>query len=470
MMLLKMVEQARELLQESVVFAPGEKVVVAVSGGIDSMVLLDIMDRIRGFFDIELHVAHLDHQLRPESGEDSRFVAAAAGRRGLACHRGCRDVAGCAEQQWLSLEAAARRLRYQFLDAVAEQVGGGKIVLGHHADDQAETVILRLLRGSGSSGLGAMSVVRQGRYLRPLLRFARSELEAYAGEAGIEFREDASNRDLRFVRNRVRHELMPQLRSFNPNIVRVLNRTARVLKEEDQYLAEIAREALATVVEKRSEWECSLDKIILDASRLLDYHIAVQRRVIRTLLQGLSTREGPFDFDQVERALEVARQGDGRLRHLAAGLHAQRVGERFILGRMNVSRVELEVCIPGETQVLERGMELRTRLLPVSCFASLRFELGGSRAAFDAERLGTRLLLRSVCSGDRFRPLGMAGRKKLSDFLIDRKWPRILRNEVLVLTRDEEIAWVVGLHPGHLFRVSSSTRRIALIELVELES
>ena len=469
-MLLEMVAQARELLQESVVLAPEEKVVVAVSGGVDSMVLLDIMDRIRGEIDIELHVAHLDHQLRPESGQDSRFVAAAARRRGLACHCGCRDVARYAEQQRLSLEAAARRLRYQFLDAVAQQVGGGKIVLGHHADDQAETVVLRLLRGSGTRGLGAMSVVREERYLRPLLRFARSELEAYAGEAGIEFREDASNRDLRFARNRVRHELLPQLRSFNPNIVKVLGRTARVLKDEDQCLTEIAREALSTVVEKRPEWGCSAQKIILDACRLLDYHIAVQRRVIRTLLQGLSTREGPFDFDQVERTLDVVRQADGRLRHIAAGLHAQRVGERFILGRMNVPGVELEVCIPGETQVTERRMRLRVRLLPVSCFANIRSELGGIRAAFDAERVGTQLLLRSARSGDRFQPLGMAGRKKLSDFLIDRKWPRILRNEILVLTRGEEIVWVVGLHPGHLFRVSSSTRRIALVELVELES
>jgi len=465
---LEMVEQVRTLLRENIAFAPGEKVVVAVSGGMDSMVLLDIVDRLREALDIQLHVAHFDHQLRPESAADSRFVAAAARRRDLPCTQGCEDVGQHARQRCLSLEAAARRLRYQFLDQVAQEVGAGKIVLGHHADDQAETVLLRLVRGSGARGLGAMEVMREGRYLRPLLGFERRTLEAYAAAAGIEFREDASNRDLRFLRNRVRHELIPQLQQYNPSVVEALNRTATVLRDEDDFLEGIAREAAeAAIGEPVACWGAAR-KIILDASRFLGYHIAVQRRVIRTLVQGLSTREGPFDFEHVEKVLECARQPDSGLRPIAAGLGAQRRGERLILGRMNAPRVAAEMDIPGEIRVPERRLSLRARLVPASCFAALKPELGGVRAAFDAARVGEKLLLRSPRPGDRFQPLGMEGHKKLSDFLIDLKWPRILRDEVLLLIRGDEIVWVVGLRPGHPFRVRAATREIALVELRQL--
>jgi tRNA(Ile)-lysidine synthase len=474
-MSLEMVAQVRELLRESVVFEPGEPVVVAVSGGLDSMVLLDVMDRLRVCLDIQLRVAHLDHQLRPESAGDSQFVADAARQRGLPCIRGCRDVAREARTRRLSLEAAARQVRYQFLAETAAAAGARKIVLGHHADDQAETVLLRLARGSGAGGLGAMAVVREGRYLRPLLGFERAELEAYARLAAVDYREDASNRDLRFARNRVRHELLPQLRRFNPAIVRVLNRTARVLKDEDEFLGEIARRALAEVVRPDPASPCSRGKIVLDAGRLIHYHIAVQRRVVRMLLQGLSASEGPFDFCHVEKVLDLLRRPHRGLLPVAAGLMAQRAGERLVIGPLASGGGEAEVAVPGETRLPEGGGSLQARLLPAVCFAGLKSGLGGGRAVFDADRTGGRLRLRPWRPGDRFQPLGMDGHKKVSDFLVDRKWPRLLRDEVRLLVRlgetglEEGIVWVVGLHPAHPFRVRPDTREIVLLELIQRE-
>ncbi len=457
----EMVAQVGQVLDMGAGMKAGERVVVAVSGGLDSMVLLDILDKLRGSLEMELHVAHLDHQLRPQSGSDRDFVAAAARKRGLPCTCVCRNVSRFARRRRLSLEAAGRRLRYQFLESVAVESGSTKIALGHHAGDQAETVLLRLFRGSGTSGLGAMDFVRGERYVRPMLSFERAAIESYARACNISFREDMSNRDLRFARNRVRHQLLPYLRRhFNPNIVATLGRTAQIVREEGRYIAEGTIAALSAVVCERSA-----RKIVLDRERFLNYHIAIQRRVIRTLFQGLSKREGPFDFARVETVLDQIRQRNCRLRQISPELWSQHSGERFILSRGAPSPVQIAIHVPGDTRIRSHGISLNTRVLPVSCFPLLKPRLGPLRAVFDAELAGTQLLLRSPRRGDRFQPLGMKGHKKVSDFLIDLKWPRILRDEVLVLTRSEEILWVVGLRSSQRFRVLPTSREVLLVEL-----
>ena len=455
------VASVRQVLQEARLEADAS-VVVAVSGGVDSTVLLDVLDGL-GY---RLHVAHLDHALRPNSAADSRFVAGEAQRRGLPCSIERRDVGEYARTKGLSLEEAGRRQRYAFLDQVADRTGAKFIALGHHADDQAETVILRLLRGSGATGLGGMEIAREGRYLRPLLRVRRAEIEKYARQRSLRYREDPSNRDSRFLRNRVRGELMPLLKSYNPNVVEVLNRTAALLKAEDDLLAELTQEALDTVI-----CECRNDKVALDSNRLLAYHIAIQRRVLRAVLQGLAAAEGPFDFARVEQVRGWIEADDKRLRVLGAGLRGQGCGTRYILRRGQRSPVACCFEIPGALVLREHGVKIRVQVVSPEHFdgstelAEVKSQLGGAQVALDADLLGARVQVRSLRPGDRFQPLGMEGRKKLSDFLIDAKWPKISRDEVLVLTRGEEIAWVAPLRSSHAFRVKSTTRRIALCML-----
>ena len=453
------VERVREVLDRVGLMA-GDCLVVAVSGGVDSMVLLDVLDRLRGEWDCQLYLAHLDHGLRDESSADSDFVAAVASQRRLRSSVERRNVRAFAKNEGLSLEEAGRRLRYDFFDVVAQRAEASFIALGHHADDQAETVILRLLRGSGTTGLGAMEAVREGRYLRPLLGVQRAEIECYARERGLEYRVDSTNCDRRFLRNRVRWELFPLLKEYNPNIAGVLNRTAGLLKDEDHLLTELAEEALSAVVCERSK-----DKIALERTGFLDYHIAMQRRVVRAVLQGLRSADGPFDFARVEQILGWIRDGDKHLRDLGDGVRGQGSGPRYILRRGYRSPLECWIELPGVVVLAEYGVELCTEFVSGEEFARIRGVLGGRRVAFDADRLGERVQLRSPRKGDRFQPLGMEGHKKLSHFLIDVKWPKIMRDEVLVLAREEEIAWVAPLRSSHTFRVDSSTRRILLCEL-----
>ncbi len=447
------VASVRQVLQEAGLEA-GAGIVVAVSGGVDSTVLLDVLDGL-GY---RLHVAHLDHALRPDSAADSRFVAEEAQRRGLPYSIERRDVEAYARTEGRSLEEAGRRQRYAFLDQVADRTGAEFIALGHQGDDQAETVILRLLRGSGATGLGGMEIVRQGRYLRPLLRVRRAEIEKYAHQRSLRYREDPSNRDSRFLRNRVRGELMPLLESYNPNIAEVLNRTAALLKAEDDLLAELTQEALDTVV-----CEHCNDKVALDRTRLLAYHIAIQRRILRGVLQGLAAADGPFDFVRVEQVRGWIEADDKRLRVLGAGLRGQGCGTRYILRGGQRPLVVRCFDIPGALVLREYGVKIRVQVVSPDRFDKAR--LGGAQVALDADRLGTRVQVRSQRPGDRFQPLGMKGHKKLSDFLIDAKWPKIVRDEVLVLARGEEIAWVAPLRSSHAFRIKSTTRRIALCTL-----
>ncbi|MXW78829.1 MAG: tRNA lysidine(34) synthetase TilS [Gemmatimonadetes bacterium] len=447
------VASVRQVLQDAGLEA-GAGLVVAASGGVDSTVLLDVLDGL-GY---QLHVAHLDHALRPDSADDSRFVADEAKRRGLPCSVERRDVGAYARTEGLSLEEAGRRQRYIFLDQVADRTGSQFIALGHHADDQAETVILRLLRGSGATGLRGMEIVREGRYLRPLLRVRRAEIEEYARQRGLCYREDPSNRDWRFLRNRVRGELLPLLKSYNSNITEVLNRTAALLKAEDDLLAALAQEALDTVICER----CN-DKVALDSNRLLTYHIAIQRRVLRAVLQGLAAAEGPFDFARIEQVRDWIEADDKRLRVLGAGLKGQGCGTRYILRRGQRPPVACCFEIPGVLVLREHGVKICVQIVSPEHFD--KSQLGGARVALDADRLGAQVQVRSLRPGDRFQPLGMEGHKKLSDFLIDAKWPKISRDEVLVLARGEEIAWVAPLRSSHAFRIQSTTRRIALCTL-----
>ncbi len=215
---------------------------------------------------------------------------------------------------------------------------------------------------------------------------------------------DSTNCDCRFLRNRVRWELFPLLKEYNPNIAGVLNRTAGLLKDEDHLLTELAQEALRAVVCERSD-----DKITLERTGFLDYHIAMQRRVVRAVLQGLRSADGSFDFARVEQVLRWIRDGDKHLRDLGDGVRGQGSGPRYILRRGYRSPLECWIELPGVVVLAEYGVELCTEFVSGEEFARIRGALGGRRVAFDADRLGERVQLRSPRKGDRFQPVGMEG-------------------------------------------------------------
>lgn len=430
-----------------------QKLVVGVSGGIDSMVLLDVL----GHLVAARVVVHCDHGLRPESDADARFVEAQAAQRGcFYVGRRC-AVSALADRQGLSIEEAGRTARYALYAQVAADMGAAIVALGHHRDDQAETVLMHLLRGSGSGGLRGMQALRDGVYLRPLLDVSRAEIAAYARENDIPFREDASNADERFLRNRVRGHLLPVLREYNPNIVDVLHRTAVILNGENDFVETAAENALNAVLIKGCD-----GKLDLDVPRLVDYHIAVQRRVIRRVLGRLSAASA--DFALIDRILQAVSQRRVGLLDMGRGLRIQYWQDRLLLRQGALAPLSLSLPLPGAVEIPERGGRLSCRVVPAEDFARIRPHLSAWRVALDADALGVQPLVRAARAGDRFQPFGMSGQKKLSDFLIDQKYPRILRDEVLVLEGNGRIAWVVGMRSSEAFRIGPECRRIAVVE------
>jgi tRNA(Ile)-lysidine synthase len=446
-------------LREHRLVAPGQTVLVAVSGGVDSMVLLDLFACIQEPWRLQLVVAHLNHGLRgKEADRDQTFVSTRAGHYGLPVVTERADVAGYARQRHLSREAAAREVRYDFLRRAAQQAGAERVALGHHANDQAETFLDHLLRGAGLAGLGGMWWQRDI-FVRPLLGFTRAELTEYATHHRLPFCEDSSNVDLRMRRNRLRHELVPHLAShYNPRVVEALSRACQAFQEADQGLRIIAARQLAR--DGREEG----GKIVLDIAEFLRYLSVTQKYVLMDVVERMGGRRSQLDSRTLERVLRLVRQArPGTRVSLGGGIEAAVSGRYLVIGPSAQGSFCLPVHIGREVADPARGFVFKCSPATREEFQALR---GTSPAVefVDAGQVEEPLRLRSWQRGDRFFPLGMQESKKLSDFFIDAKVPHHRRHLVPLLECAKGIIWVCGLRLDERFRVTDKTRQLLRLE------
>ncbi len=438
--------------------AAGEPILLAVSGGIDSVVLLELFSRIAESFALELHVLHLDHQIRPESGKDAEFVKNLCADKAVPCYIEKADVPALSQERRVSLETAGRDVRREVLLARAKDSGCTKIVLAHHQDDQAETFMMRLLRGSGQSGLRGMGM-HTGIWWRPLLDFSRQQIESYASENKLSWVEDASNSDTRFLRNRIRHKLLPELREYNPQInFRLTSLSQQFQLEEDYWQRQVLQIWPQVILS-------DADGLRLDRVEILNVHPALQMRLLREALRRV---RGDL------RSIETV--------HLEA-----------MLGLLNSDRSQAELDLPDcwvarrygqlwlrpdspEIKVIDLPVEVGVpQLLPDGRF--LLAEIGGAgddagpdREVFDMGRLEFPLRVRSFQPGDRFRPFGMNNSRKLKDFLIDLKLEKEERLSLPLLLNKDEILWLVGLRRSALEPVVANTQETLIVRLIEAAS
>jgi tRNA(Ile)-lysidine synthase len=452
---------------------PGEPLLAGVSGGADSVALLNML--VAG--GCRPHICHLNHQLRgTDSDADAKFVRQLAKKHGLPFTIEKRDVAALAAKHKLSIEDAARRARHEFFAAVAQKTGIKTLALAHTADDQVETFLLKLLRGAGAAGLSGMEQEHQlggVRVIRPLLGVRRKEILDYLKTQKLSWREDASNADLRFTRNRVRHVLLPLLeREFNPAVRETLLRTAEILRDEDLYLTRRVSEAIY------SPAYCG-DEIDVEAFR--GWPPAVQRRVVRLWL-GPEIELG-FEHIEAVRELALSERPSAEV-HLPEDLVVYREYDELKKAQRKKSKPAIgkwPLVIDGETVIQElrvklichsdpasAGEEPRKFTGPASIPAeALRFAQGDKQLeSFDADSLGDSPFIRTWQEGDHFQPLGMSGEKKLQDFFVDGKVPRRIRGRTpLLCASDGRIAWVVGVRIADPFKIGKSTRRILRVQV-----
>jgi tRNA(Ile)-lysidine synthase len=487
-----LVERVRTAIDEHGLLPRGEPVVVGVSGGPDSLCLLHALRALAPAYGATLHAAHMDHGIRPEAGAEAAYVTRLCGEWGLPCTVESADVPARAAAQGLSLEEAARQARYAFLGRLARSLGAHTVAVGHHADDQVETVLMHLLRGSGLAGLRGMrpltplgelylgpdvaDAALQGIYLaRPLLGVTRAEIVAYCQEQGLEPLYDRSNLDTTLFRNRIRHELIPYLEGYNPNLRAALGRMAEALAGDDDLLRGLLAETWPTVVRQEAG-----ERILLDLAALRALPVGLQRSLLREAVRRLRRSLRDIAFEHTERALEIVRQGrtgdratlpGGLLLTLgydAALLAAQGVGwppeERPRVG------APTPVALPGETPLPDGRWRLTARVAPRQALpAGWQSNPDPYTGYFDAERLRGPLLLRPRRPGDALYPLGLGRSQSVKELLINAKLPRHERDAVPLLVCNDQVAWVAGVRVDARYAITGETVRVLWLRFEPIE-
>lgn len=452
--------------QERNLWRPGDRVLAAVSGGQDSVALLALLSVLAPSHFLKLDAVHVNHGMRgEESEEDARFVARICEQLAVPFHQERINVGELVAGR--SLQEVAREARYAAFERVGTALEVDRIALGHTLDDQAETLIMWMLRGSGTRGLAGIPVSRKPWFIRPLLAVSRMELRAYLQDQGLAFRDDSSNAKLRYLRNRVRQNVMPALKQVNPSLVEVLARQAEILGEEDRCLEAWTAEKLARLV------QVSGKDLLVDRAGLLALPLAMQRRAVRALLRRITgSVKGP-SFRAVEGILDrVLRARSGSALTLS-GVHVEREYDRlrFSSGKIQKSEaswVRLPMKVPSGVDWRLTGQVIECHLVSGRDWAVLpRGRESPARVALDADRFSLdHLVVRTRLPGDAFQPYGLGGRrKKLQDFFTDLKLSRQNRGRVPLLVAPEGILWVGGYRVDHRFAATPASSQILLVEL-----
>ena len=441
-----------------------DRVIVSVSGGADSVALLQLLCTWRTQLQLELLVIHFNHELRShESEADENFVKALCDQLDVPyIIRRLHVKQEIQRRTGQSLQSIARELRYETLTHIAQENGFTKVALGHSSDDQAETVLMWMLRGAGSAGLSGMPVFRPPYFIRPLLGVSRSAIEAYLRENQCSYRVDSSNANLRYRRNRIRHQVIPVLKQLNPNLVDVLSRQANILREESEYLDSITLVALESAIQKADD-----QRIVLSRRILVEIPRPIQRRVILLLYRRVSNKDVNPRFDFVDNVLDHVNQGKTGWQLKAPGV------------RVYQDYDEVHVCVVGE------GEDSVQHPVNLSVPGSIYWSLSGSTLEacmlenlpeswkddstcvyLDANHFTHDLVVRSWKVGDSFCPLGMNGqKKKIKDFFSDLKLEQRKRHKVPIVEAPEGIVWVAGFRMDHRFRVMDGTKRFVALKL-----
>ncbi len=458
------------LVDQHRLLAGDDAVLVGVSGGPDSVALLLLLAERAPGRGLRLGIAHLNHGLRAEADRDEEFVRNLAAEWRLPLHVRRADVIAYRRHHRLSLEEAGRALRYAFLEEVFAAHGYTKIALGHQADDNAETLLLNLLRGSGPLGLAGIPVVRGGRYIRPLLMAHRTDIEAYLAVRGVRAVDDATNAAERFLRNRIRHRLIPQLEwDYHPQVSRVLGRTGLILQAEEEWLETVIDPIYANALAGAGAgW------VGLHAAALGRMPAAAARRVIRRAIRQAKGDLRRIGFDHVERVRALAQRGaDAGPLHLPGGVRIRRrdkiievfAGDVSAAGRDPAPPSDFAYSLTGcrALKIRETGDVLVLTEVPVDT-VPVPWPPDPTQAYMNLEAVGFPLVVRNFRPGDRFTPLGTTGTQKLKKYFSDHKVDRRERHRCPLLISGGRVLWVAGHRLDRSVAVTPQTRRVLKAE------
>jgi tRNA(Ile)-lysidine synthase len=458
-------EQVEQTIIQHHLIKQGDSVLIALSGGPDSVGLLNLLLSLRETYSIKLAAAHLDHALRANSSRDRQFCQVLCNKLNIKFHSKRLEITSLAKRMRLSFEEAGRLARYEYFQLLSAKFGYSKIATGHTLDDNVETVLLNLVRGTGLHGLSGIPIQRDN-IIRPLLNVEKQEILAYLKSLKLPYKKDPTNRSTKFSRNRIRSKIIPELQKLNPSAKSNIARMAANVAEELEFIGDQVQSACEITLVKAGK-----NKIVLDLRKLRGYDKSLKKKVVEDSFRKLSEAPERLSSDALSRILKVIDGKSGAKTSLDRIFFLENSQDRIAISRsmarpltgkavLNDENIKLE--IPGITELRTQDIHLESKILEKGSIKSLK---GDNKIAYLDNAKMKNVSLRFWRKGDRIRPFGMVGHKLLSDIFIDRRIPEFDRQTVPLILSDRKIAWIPGVMISEDFKVDENTKKVLEIRL-----
>ena len=449
----------KETIKKYNLIQKNDRILVAFSGGPDSTALVLLLLEYQKELPFSIYLAHFNHKLRKEADIDEAHVKEFAEKINLPIITGYGNVREYAEKYSMNVEEAGRELRYSFLKEQAEKINANKIALGHNLTDQAETFLMRIIRGTGLTGLSGIYPVREGIFIRPLIEIEKEEIERYLKERKIPFCVDRTNLDSRYLRNRIRIELLPFLKErFSKKIISHLGKLSELIREENELIEKIAEEELKKIGKEEN------GVYYINYKKLEKYPVALRRRILRCFIKKLKGDLRGITYKHIQSLLNLKKNKESCL---IKGLKIRREGDLLFLKseEEEIQDYAYYLNIDEEIEIKECNLKFRAKVISSFDYKKLNFD-DNYRGYFDFDKLEFPLLVRNRKNGDAYRPLGAPGRKKLKEIMRAKRIPLKERKFKPVFLSQNEIIWVLGLPVSEEHKVTPLTKKILLIERI----
>lgn len=437
----------------------GDRIVVGVSGGPDSLCLLSLLNSLKDKYELRLIVVHINHSLREEADFEENYVKEIATKLNLNFFSKKVDINMLSKERKCSTEEVARNVRYEFFREVLEKTNSNKIAVAHNKNDNAETVLMNIIRGSGNTGVRGIDN-KNNDIIRPLICIVRDEIEKYCEEKSLTTMIDKTNFETVYTRNKVRNLVIPMLKEINPDIIESLNRFSEIVRDEEEFIEDYAEEVYNKIVIHNE------DELYIEKDEFLKLKVGLKRRILRMAIYEFNKSLKDVSFKTVNNAIdEIEHSQNGNIIKIVPGvkIFAQYNKLKFIKEKIEIEDYIYELNIPGRVYLKEINKWITVEVKNAEDVGIT--EKNPNIHFFDIAKTGKKLYVRNRKNGDYFYPTGMEGKKKLKDFFSDLKLEK--RDEIPIVTNGEEIVWVVGLRSSKKFLKDKSTKEVIIINYGE---
>lgn len=453
------IDNVKAVILKHNLLSKDDKVVIGVSGGADSLCLLHVLNSIKNEIGIEIFAVHLNHQFRGEEADaDAEFVEDICRRWEIPYKIASVDVPAYARQHGLSPEEAGREIRYKLFRDVKEIINANKIAVAQNLNDNVETILMRIFRGTGLEGLKGIDISID-EIIRPLLETDRASIEEYCRQNNLEPRVDKTNLQPIYSRNKIRLELIPYLKeSFNPNLNEGIVRLSQIIKEENDYLEQQANKLMNSIVKIEEQ------RLLIKINNLIELHQAMQKRLLRKAVEQLAETLNGFEYKHFQGIIELLDKGTGAALELPKNIKAYISYENLILTKKlenEHKKYYYKLKYDYDNKFDELGIVVSIKLINHASMSIMQKHT--NTIYIDADKVTQGLVLRNRQQGDMFSPIGMLGSKKLKDYFIDKKTPREKRDEIFLLADGNEIVWIIGGLISEKYKITTQTEKVIVI-------